>query len=107
MPEFLPSEVIGGKSESSTTNGHSPSHPTSDIAHFVQQRLSAGSTALYAEGIERLERQLLPAVLEHTGGNQSVAARILGITRGSLRNKLRSLGITVNQVVSSSSVDED
>jgi two-component system nitrogen regulation response regulator GlnG len=106
MPEFLPQEVFGEKPSAIGANGHEKSATTSDIAQFVQQRLTAGSTALYSEGIERLERQLLPAVLEHTGGNQSVAARILGITRGSLRNKLRSLGITVNQVVSSTLADD-
>jgi DNA-binding NtrC family response regulator len=107
LPEFLPSEVMGGRASAASDNGHSHGPTTSDLSHFVKQRLAAGSTALYAEGIERLERQLLPAVLEHTGGNQSVAARILGITRGSLRNKLRSLGITVNQVVSSGAMDDE
>lgn len=107
LPDFLPAEILGGRTVAASENGHASHAAPSDIANFVQQRLSAGSTSLYAEGIERLERQLLPAVLEHTGGNQSVAARILGITRGSLRNKLRSLGITVNQVVSSSAVDDE
>ncbi len=38
-------------------------------------------------------------VLQHTGGNQLQAAKMLGITRGSLRNKLRELGITINRTV--------
>jgi two-component system nitrogen regulation response regulator GlnG len=36
-------------------------------------------------------------------GNQSQAARILGITRGSLRNKMRTLGIQIGNTVN---VDE-
>jgi DNA-binding protein Fis len=43
--------------------------------------------------LERVERALLVRVLGHTGGNQSRAAELLGITRGSLRFKLRSLGL--------------
>ena len=46
-----------------------------------------------------LERYLLTRVLRETQGNQSKAARRLGITRGSLRNKMRELGIQVGQVV--------
>jgi two-component system nitrogen regulation response regulator GlnG len=38
-------------------------------------------------------------VLRETHGNQSRAARRLGITRGSLRNKMRDLGIQIEQVV--------
>ena len=36
-----------------------------------------------------VEVPLLEAVLEHSGGNQSKAARILGINRGTLRKKLK------------------
>jgi two-component system nitrogen regulation response regulator GlnG len=46
-----------------------------------------------------MERMLLTRVLRHTDGNQSRAAKILGITRGSLRNKIRTLRITIDQVV--------
>jgi len=35
------------------------------------------------------ERALVETVLEHTGGNQSRAAGILGITRTTLRNRIR------------------
>ena len=37
-----------------------------------------------------MEREVLVRVLRHTDGNQLQAARILGITRGSLRNKIRA-----------------
>jgi DNA-binding protein Fis len=38
-------------------------------------------------------------VLRHTSGRQLQAAKILGITRGSLRTKLRALGITIGRSV--------
>jgi len=71
----------------------------SDLRPFVERRISAGTEELYAEALERMERYLITRVLEQTEGNQSQAARMLGITRGSLRNKIRSLGIRINQVV--------
>ncbi|HVW00583.1 MAG TPA: sigma-54 dependent transcriptional regulator [Planctomycetaceae bacterium] len=75
----------------------------SDLREFIDQRLAADSTNLYAETLELMERFLVARILRLTEGNQSKAAQVLGITRGSLRNKIRSLGISIGQVVS---VDE-
>jgi Fis family transcriptional regulator len=43
---------------------------------------------LYRLVMDEVEQPLLEAVLEHTKGNQSAAAEILGISRGTLRKKL-------------------
>ena len=94
----LPAEVRG-KQRSETNDDAAES----DLRMFIEQRLAAGSEELYAETLERMERFVLTRVLEETDGNQSQAARILGITRGSLRNKIRALGIRINQVVMSDS----
>jgi two-component system, NtrC family, response regulator AtoC len=66
---------------------------------FVAGRIAAGTDALHAEGLERMEREVLVRVLRHTGGNQLQAAKILGITRGSLRTKIRALGISIKSEV--------
>jgi two-component system nitrogen regulation response regulator GlnG len=47
-----------------------------------------------------MERYLLTRVLRKHDGNQSKAAEQLGITRGSLRHKTKTLGISIDQVVS-------
>lgn len=39
------------------------------------------------------ERVLVRTVLEHTGGNQSRAAEILGVTRTTLRKRIRRYGL--------------
>ncbi len=98
IPEFLPEMVrlppaAGEKS-------HHDDLPPGDLAAFIVDRLEAGSTNLYAEALELMEKHLLTRVLRGTQGNQSKAATILGITRGSLRNKIRSLGISIGQTVS-------
>ncbi len=46
-----------------------------------------------------MERYLLSEVLTLAEGNQSEAARVLGITRGSLRHKIRALGISIESRV--------
>jgi two-component system nitrogen regulation response regulator GlnG len=70
-----------------------------DWDEFVGGRIAAGSEELYAESLERMEREVLVRVLRHTEGNQLQAARILGITRGSLRTKIRALGISIARSV--------
>lgn len=49
--------------------------------------------ALYDLVIGEVEKPLFRAVLDYTGGNQSLAANILGINRGTLRKKLRLHGL--------------
>jgi len=66
---------------------------------FVRKRLQAESENLYAESLTLMEKFLITRVLRHTAGNQSQAAKTLGITRGCLRNKIRALGISIDQVV--------
>ncbi|MEJ2514928.1 MAG: helix-turn-helix domain-containing protein [Gammaproteobacteria bacterium] len=48
---------------------------------------------LYDLVIGEVERPLLKTVLIYTEGNQSQAADILGINRGTLRKKLRQHGL--------------
>ena len=44
--------------------------------------------AIYDMVIQHVERPMLAFVMERAGGNQSVAARMLGINRNTLRRKL-------------------
>jgi two-component system nitrogen regulation response regulator GlnG len=80
--------------EADPTTGAVMATPT---LHYWQQFVTAGlerqSSQLYSEAIAEMERNVVSLVLESTGGNQARAARILGITRGNLRKKLRALGI--------------
>ena len=55
-------------------NGHAPGH-------------------LYDLVMREVEEPLFRAVLDYSAGNQSRAADILGINRGTLRKKLRVYGI--------------
>jgi len=48
---------------------------------------------LYDLVIGEVERPLFKAVMDYTQGNQSQAAGILGINRGTLRKKLRTYSL--------------
>ena len=110
VPEFLPEELrlgppVGSLADSTGAAGNGDGLP-SDLASLVKSRLGGGSENLYAEALEFMERFVVTRVLQQTAGNQSKAAKILGITRGSLRNKTHALGIRIGQVVSTGDDDE-
>jgi two-component system nitrogen regulation response regulator GlnG len=56
---------------------------------FILHRLAVGTTTLSAEAHQHLDRLLLRSALRHTSGNQVQAARALGISRQTLRSKIR------------------
>jgi Fis family transcriptional regulator len=49
---------------------------------------------VYDMVLREVEEPLFRAVLDYAAGNQSQAAVILGINRGTLRKKLRELGLS-------------
>lgn len=81
-----------------------PALPLSDLQLFVDQRLAAQTKDLYSETLETMERYLLTRVLNETGGNQTRAAEILGITRGKIRDRIAQFGISLEKTVS---IDEN
>src|SRR5579863_2081503 len=70
-----------------------------NLERLIEARLQAKTTDLYAETLAAMETCLLTRVLKLTNGNQSQAARILGITRGSLRNKIHALKIHIASTI--------
>ena len=86
---------------SESNDAEQRSNAASDLSAFVDQRRQAESTDLYAETLEMMERYLVARVLEESEGNQSKSAADLGISRGSLRKKIRELGLSVEHRVSS------
>ena len=58
------------------------------LAHYFDQLNGTAPNDLYQLVIQQVEQPLLESVLSHTGGNQSKAAMLLGISRSTLRKKL-------------------
>lgn len=91
LPDFLPPLTgTGGEGDTSSDD------PEFLSERFVAERLEAGTDNLYAEAIAIAERQLISQVLAYTSGNQLKAATLLGISRVTLRSKVKSLGIDVS-----------
>ena len=92
LPGFLP-DLTGGATRTS-----SPA-PALDIERFIDEHLKSETTNLYAEVHRELDRVLLARVLTYTKGNHRHAARLLGISRQTVRVKLRAVNLHVTHDV--------
>lgn len=117
VPDFLPSFIVTGVAE---TDGsvESPSdagmvgdsgddtEPVEDRRQrlsewdeFVSREIAAGSRTIYDDAVQLAEKQIISRILRHTSGNQVKASELLGVTRTTLRNKIKQLGITIGRTV--------
>jgi two-component system nitrogen regulation response regulator GlnG len=94
IPDFIPERIRSPQSIGADGLAGEPGG--TDLGQFVDERLDAESTNLYAEALEFMERYLVTRVLRVCDGNQSKAARMLGITRGCLRSKVRALKVSID-----------
>jgi two-component system nitrogen regulation response regulator GlnG len=85
--------------ETGGSDGSAPPGENVGLEAFIRQRLVPDAGNLYADTHRQLDLLLLPLVLDYTGGNQHQAARLLGIARQTLRQKLRDLGLHVSHSV--------
>jgi two-component system nitrogen regulation response regulator GlnG len=102
LPAFLP-ELSRASSGASRHNG--VSEQSFDLERFIRQRLSPTSNDLSAETHREVDRLLITIALEYTHGNHREASRLLGISRQTMRMRLRALGLHVAHSVESD--DED
>lgn len=59
------------------------------VNRFIYENKSASITELYDIILQEVEPPLLQAVMEKKRGNQLQAAKMLGISRGTIRKKLQ------------------
>ncbi len=104
LPADLPPEVLAGSPQTPSVGG-----PTSDVPNAPRPAAAsalAGDFPALAQALFRLarhdtrlkvipavERELVIEALKETSGNQVRAARILGITRATLRKRVEKFGI--------------
>ncbi len=67
-----------------------------ELEHYFKQLDGAKTCDLYELVLEEVERPLLCAVMNHVDQNQTRTARaadLLGLSRGTLRKKLKTYGL--------------
>lgn len=92
--EFLPEDVrdrIEAMPVSASAGG--------EMKMLVEGLLRDGQGNVHGRAVEALERMVFVMVLHHTQGHQTHASELLGISRGTFRQKLRALGLSLDKVV--------
>jgi two-component system nitrogen regulation response regulator GlnG len=100
IPEYLPEEI---------RNPVRPNAPPArgfDVRQFVEEMLNSGERDIHRKVSDAVDAVILPLVLQFTDGNQGEASDLLGISRTTLRAKLRGLGLSVEKQVQSQSSSE-
>lgn len=102
LPDFLPAELR--RDEGSDSDRDPEEFPVTDadwieLARCVDEALKTGTHGLYRLALDQLDRLLVSRAMQQTGGNQVQAAELLGISRPTLRAKLRSLKVSVEKSV--------
>lgn len=64
------------------------------VANYLQQLNGQDVNDLYELVLSELEKPLLEEVMKYTRGNQTRAANLMGINRGTLRKKLKQYGMS-------------
>lgn len=80
-----------------------PSQPLRKPVHeFIRKyllQLENTPTNLYAQVMAAIEPALLESVLQYASQNQTTAARLLKISRGTLRKKMAAYGLLLNKKI--------
>ncbi len=93
--EDLPREIAGEDSASAAAPGVAvvSEGVTQDIANLARQFFQWARRDPKLKVLPAVERELVIQALKETGGNQVHAAKLLGITRATLRKRVEKFGI--------------
>lgn len=88
-PDLLPRGMAGAE----TAETASPM--SLDVGQRLRDLVRAGESDIYRRLCLEVDRVILDIALQHTRGNQVLASQLLGMSRNTLRAKLRTLGLSL------------
>jgi two-component system, NtrC family, nitrogen regulation response regulator GlnG len=102
LPEFLPAELhqqADSPAERDVEPSLLPSPDWQTLPQNVETWIAGGQSDVYRRAREQFDRLVILRAMQQADGNQNQAAEILGISRVTLRAKLRSMDLSVGKVV--------
>lgn len=98
LPEFLPAELHRTPPEpEAEVEGPMPEMGWEALAQMVDNAIRSGETDVYRRAREQFDRLLVSRAMRQAAGNQHQAAEILGLSRVTLRAKLRAMHLAVEK----------
>jgi two-component system nitrogen regulation response regulator GlnG len=82
-----------------STAGPVSADERTNLERFIAEQIEVGVPNLFEDVVANVKRQLVGSALRRTDGNQVHAAKLLGITRSTLRNEIRKLGIVIDRTI--------
>jgi nitrogen regulation protein NR(I) len=95
-PDWLPAAC---RPVGASTAAGAEALPMADVAQYTRRLLEDGQPDIYRLISATVDRIVLDEVLRHVKGNQLQASELLGISRTTLRAKLRALGLSIEKSV--------
>jgi two-component system nitrogen regulation response regulator GlnG len=104
LPDFLPAELHREKGSEAEEEFEGTSLPHVDwqaLPEFVEAAIDRRDPDLYRRALEHFDRLLVTRAMQLADGKQNRAAEILGLSRVTLRAKLRSMDMAVAKILTS------
>lgn len=92
-PDCLPESCLPGSRPVAHSVGGITDESRLDVLDLAKSLLQSDENDIYAKITHAVDQVVLEEVLKHSNNNQQRAAERLGISRMTLRSKLRSLGL--------------
>jgi two-component system nitrogen regulation response regulator GlnG len=92
VPAFLP-KGFGDSASAVATTAERDATWTDPIRQEVAHRLASGSSTISSDIHDQVDRVVIAEVLKATGNNLSEASNRLGLSRPTLRSRIRHLGL--------------
>ena len=96
LPEHLPPEILNYKGRQQSSQSRLEVALESVLKETVKDAVTRAHEALYDEVIDAVDRTLIKNLLEEVQDNQTKSAKILGISRTTLLQKIKKLEIEMN-----------
>ncbi len=103
LPEFIPAEVRKELADDADDDTDPQAVPNVDwqmVRDFAEGAMASGEADVYRRTQDQVDRLLIRRAMELADGQQNRAAKLLGISRMTLRSKLRSMQLAVKKLLS-------
>jgi DNA-binding NtrC family response regulator len=110
LPEFLPANLHQGEPadiEVDSERGSMPDLAWDSLREFVEAAVANDETDIYRRAIEQFDRLIISYVMRSAGGQQNRAAETLGLSRVTLRAKLRHMQMSIEKVLTHQGQDKE
>ena len=99
LPEFLPPSFAKSHNGDVTHSVSQTGETWQRLGEMLETWFNTGQTDLYRRALEHFDRLILKRAVTQSGGNQTRASEILGVSRFTLRTKLRASNLSIGKVV--------